>query len=93
VSNDDALWVHQHLFHQQAHDSLALLDGGLFSAVAQAPKEALEILCQGNIPLPVERFDLQCIQLGTKGRLFFPQARDALAQLLQRYQLLLVRLH
>jgi hypothetical protein len=93
VPNHDALRAHEHLFHEQAQDSLSLLDRGCFGAVSEAPKKPLEVLRQRDVRLSIERFGLQCGELGAKRGLLLAKVGHASTQLSERHQLLLVRLH
>ena len=93
MSDHDSLGVHEHLFHEQAHDSLSFLDRGGFGAVPETAKELLEVLRQCKVRLLVEGFCLQCVELGAKRGLLLAKVGHAGAQLFERHQLLLVRFH
>ena len=63
VPNHDSLGIHEHLSHEQAHDSLSFLGRAGFGAIPKAPKKRLEALRQRNICFLIEGFGFQCIEL------------------------------
>ena len=91
MSDQDSLGVHEHLFHEQSHDSLPFLDRAGFGAITEALKERFEALRERNICFLIECFCLECIELYTKRGLLLAKVGHSGSEFIERHQFLLIR--